>query len=74
MQPDVADLTFETALQELEGIVGRLEGGDLTLEEALNLFERGQALATHCNEILEAAALKVEMLTGEGLIVELNEE
>jgi exodeoxyribonuclease VII small subunit len=74
MQPDLADLTFEVALLELEGIVSQLEGGDLTLEEALNLFERGQALATHCNEILEAAALKVEMLTDEGLIVELNDE
>jgi exodeoxyribonuclease VII small subunit len=63
--------TFEQALQELESIVARLETGDLTLEESLNLFERGQLLAKRCAVQLDEAALRVEQLTQDGEIVEL---
>ncbi len=69
---DVETLTFEEALAELETIVERLDAGELLLEEALALFERGQALADHCNEQLEAATLRVEQLTEDGEIVEIN--
>ena len=55
-------LTFEDALEELESIVGRLETGDLTLEETLKLFERGQALAARCEETLYQAELRLEAL------------
>ncbi len=72
-QPDVGTLSFEAALAELEETVGRLEAGDLTLESALALFERGQQLASHCNRQLEQATLRVEMLTAEGEIVTLDE-
>ncbi|MDX1687006.1 MAG: exodeoxyribonuclease VII small subunit [Candidatus Promineifilaceae bacterium] len=71
---DVEALTFEEALAELETIVERLDAGELVLEEALALFERGQALADHCNEQLEAATLRVEQLTEDGEIVEINVE
>ena len=67
-------LSFEDALQELESIVARLEEGDLSLEESLSLFERGQALADHCNEQLETAALRVEQLTEHGEIKEIEVE
>lgn len=69
---DVEALTFEEALTELESIVERLDEGDLLLEQALALFERGQALADHCSEQLDAAGLRVEQLTEHGEIVELN--
>ena len=66
----VESLSFEEAFQELEAIVSRLEAGELTIEGALALFERGQHLAKHCSDILETAGLKVEQLTPEGEIVE----
>jgi exodeoxyribonuclease VII small subunit len=56
------NLTFEDALDELESIVSRLESGDLTLEETLQLFERGQALAARCEETLRQAQLRLEAL------------
>jgi exodeoxyribonuclease VII small subunit len=56
------NLTFEDALDELESIVSRLESGDLTLEETLQLFERGQALAARCEEALNQAELRLEAL------------
>jgi exodeoxyribonuclease VII small subunit len=59
---DTEDLAFEAAFSELEETVQKLEAGELTLEESVALFERGQALATHCQKQLDAAELKVEQL------------
>jgi exodeoxyribonuclease VII small subunit len=58
-------MTYEQAFKELEEIVGRLEEGELPLEEALTLFERGQALAGRCTELLEGAELKLRQLVPE---------
>ena len=68
---EITELTFEQALEELEEIVTKLEAGDLTLEESLMLFERGQKLANRCNVQLDEATLRVEQLTADGEIVEL---
>jgi exodeoxyribonuclease VII small subunit len=54
---------FEEALQKLENIVGRMEEGDLPLEEALKAFEEGVRLAKFCAKKLDEAERKVEMLT-----------
>jgi exodeoxyribonuclease VII small subunit len=62
-----ADLSYEQAFQELETLVARLESGDPPLEEALSLFERGQALAARCGRLLEQAELKLKALTPEGV-------
>jgi exodeoxyribonuclease VII small subunit len=59
---EMADLSFEEAFAELEATVVRLERGDLPLEESIALFERGQALAAHCNIQLDTAELKVRQL------------
>jgi exodeoxyribonuclease VII small subunit len=72
MLPPIDDLTFESALRELEETVARLEGGDLTLDESLALFEKGQLLADFCNRQLDQAALRVEQLTADGEIIELE--
>jgi exodeoxyribonuclease VII small subunit len=56
------DMTFETAFVELEEIVQRLEEGDLTLEEAISLYERGQGLARLCQDRLDRAELRVTQL------------
>jgi exodeoxyribonuclease VII small subunit len=61
-------LTFEQAFAELEENVHKLEAGGLTLEEGMTLFERGQALAVHCNKQLDAAELKIKQITPEGEI------
>ena len=53
---------FEQALGELEGLVERLERGDLPLDEALKAFERGVALTRHCQACLQAAQQKLEIL------------
>jgi exodeoxyribonuclease VII small subunit len=63
---EIADLSFEEALAELEAAVAQLERGDLPLEESIALFERGQALVTHCGRQLDAAELKVRQLLPEG--------
>ena len=73
MTNETQDLTFETALAELEQIVSRLEAGELTLEESLALFERGQQLADYCNNLLDNASLRVEQLTADGEIVDVSD-
>lgn len=59
---DVSNLSFEEALKELEGIVGRLERGDVPLEESIGLYEKGDALRRHCDKLLKAAEAKVEKI------------
>ncbi|MEO0881445.1 MAG: exodeoxyribonuclease VII small subunit [Pseudomonadota bacterium] len=58
----VEDLSFEDALKELEGIVGKLESGDVELEQSIAIYERGAALKTHCEAKLKSAELKVEQI------------
>lgn len=60
---DIKDMKFEQALRELETIVGRLERGDVELEESIAIFERGEALRDHCDRLLKQAEAKVEKLT-----------
>lgn len=60
--PDDPPLTFETGLQQLEGIVKEMESGELPLERALELFERGMKLSEACRKQLEDAETRVEVL------------
>ena len=55
-------LPFETALAELESLVGQLEQGELTLDDALQRFERGVALVRNCQHALQTAEQKVDQL------------
>ena len=55
--------SFEEALNELEALVERMESGDLTLEESLAAFEQGISLTRHCQEALQVAEQKVEILS-----------
>ena len=57
------NFTFETGLQQLEAIVKEMEGGDLPLERALELFERGMKLSEACRKQLEEAETRIEILT-----------
>lgn len=58
--------TFEANLQELERIVSDLENGDLALEESLKLFESGVKLARECQERLNQAERRIEILMRDG--------
>ena len=58
----VDGLSFEDALKELEGIVEKLESGDVPLEESIRIYERGAALKAHCLGKLRNAQLKVEQI------------
>lgn len=60
---DIKEMTFERSLKELELIVGRLERGDVELEESIAIYERGEALRDHCDRLLKQAEAKVEKLT-----------
>jgi exodeoxyribonuclease VII small subunit len=64
----IEELTYEQALVELETTVIALESGDHPLEDALSLFERGQALANHCADLLDKAELRVLQLSGDELV------
>lgn len=66
MKTNIDELKYEEAFAELEKIVAELEGDIANLDKALQLFERGQALAKHCAALLEKAELKVQELTEGG--------
>jgi exodeoxyribonuclease VII small subunit len=59
----IAALSYEQARDELVGVVQRLEGGAETLEESLALWERGEALARHCERWLSNAQARLEQST-----------
>ena len=70
MSPDATIKDFEAALSELEGIVKKLEEGDLTLENSLALYERGVELSRFCHARLEDAEKRIEILNERGEIKE----
>ena len=59
---DIAAMSFEDALRELEQIVHKLEAGDVPLEYSIRIYERGAALKAHCEKKLKEAELKVEKI------------
>ena len=60
--PVVEALSFEAALRELESIVGRLEQGEVDLEDSIALYERGTALKAHCEKKLKSAEARLEKI------------
>ncbi|RPJ38731.1 MAG: exodeoxyribonuclease VII small subunit [Chloroflexi bacterium] len=60
---DIQSLSYEQAFAELEEIVYALETNEKSLDEAIALFERGQALAKHCAGLLDKAELRVRQLS-----------
>jgi len=72
-QKPIEDLTYEAAFAELQAIVATLEGEPASLDQAMLLFERGQALVKRCTQLLDDAELKVKRLSGDEL-VELEDD
>ena len=62
METPTEDLSFEEALNELETIVGQLERGDTPLQQAIELYERGNKLRQRCADRLDAAQARIEAI------------
>jgi exodeoxyribonuclease VII small subunit len=59
---DIATLPFEQALAQLEAIVDQLEKGQVPLEESIAIYERGEALKKHCDQLLKNAEQRIEKI------------
>lgn len=59
----VSEMSFETAMTELNEVVSKLERGDVALEDSIALYERGAKLKAHCEAKLKEAEEKVEKIT-----------
>jgi exodeoxyribonuclease VII small subunit len=60
---DIASLSFEKALAELEKIVEQLESGKVDLETSITTYQRGEALRAHCDKLLKRAEARIEKIT-----------
>ncbi|MBN8292190.1 exodeoxyribonuclease VII small subunit [Rhodobacter sp. NTK016B] len=60
---DVAEMSFEEALRELEQVVGQLESGNVDLEKSIAFYERGALLKKHCESKLAQAQARIEQIT-----------
>jgi exodeoxyribonuclease VII small subunit len=63
--PEEENLSFEAAMERLEAIVGRLESGDVPLEQAIEMFQQGMKLSHLCSRKLEQVERKIEILVEE---------
>lgn len=61
--PDIATMPFEAAMRELESIVSGLEKGEVSLEDSIRLYERGEALKMRCEALLKEAEMRIEKIT-----------
>jgi exodeoxyribonuclease VII small subunit len=64
----VADLSFEQALEELEALVRRMEGGEMPLDDTVAAYQRGAELSRHCQQKLAVAEQQIRKLEGESLV------
>jgi exodeoxyribonuclease VII small subunit len=62
---DIEKLTFEEAIKELTSIVGKIEQGQIPLQDSLEQYERGMALIKHCRTILQKAERRIDKISKE---------
>ncbi|MHC4172993.1 MAG: exodeoxyribonuclease VII small subunit [Planctomycetota bacterium] len=62
---DIGKLNFEEAIKELGNIVGKIEQGQIPLQDSLSQYERGMTLIKHCRTILQKAEKRIEKITKE---------
>ncbi len=67
LDPQVAAMGYEEAIEELEAIIGRMEKGETTLEESLREYARGDALVRRCRQVLDQAEQRIESIAGQAL-------
>lgn len=66
MEEKKIDLTYEQAVSELEGIIGKLESGEATLDESISMYSRGMELSRFCKEKLDDIVNRINMLGEDG--------
>jgi len=62
---DLSKLTFEQAIDQLKGIVDRIEQGEIPLQDSLEQYEKGMSLIKHCRDILQKAEKRIEKISKE---------
>ena len=62
---DISKMSFEEAIKELTSIVGKIEQGQIPLQDSLKQYERGMALIKHCRGILQQAEKRIEKIATE---------
>ena len=60
---DIEKLTFEEAIKELTNIVGKIEQGQIPLQDSLEQYEKGMALIKHCRTVLQKAERRIEKIS-----------
>ncbi|MBK8468716.1 MAG: exodeoxyribonuclease VII small subunit [Candidatus Phosphoribacter sp.] len=71
---DIADLTYEQARDELIGIVARLEAGQVPLQESMTMWQRGEALAAHCSDVLDGAQATIDEAADAGVVLRVRDD
>ena len=66
--------SFESAMEQLETLVSRMESGELSLEASLKAFEKGVQLTRFCQDQLQKAELRVQELNSKGEFIEIDQE
>ena len=64
-QNDIAEMTFEQAIESLTGIVDSIESGDTELQASLEQYEKGMVMIKHCRSLLQAAEKRIETIAAE---------
>ena len=65
-------MKFEDNLKKLEGLVGKMESGELNLDEMIKAFEEGRKLVTECQKDLESIRQRIEKVTKDGSVAPLD--
>lgn len=63
------NLSYEAAYEQLEAVITQLESGELSLEKSVALYEQGQLLSAHCQQLLENAELKIQQIDDAGTLI-----
>lgn len=70
MMPEIKDLSFEEAFQQLEDVRAQLESGQLALEQSVTMYEQGKLLSAHCQNLLDNAELRIKKLENDGSLTD----
>ncbi len=58
--------TLEESFAQIEAVIGRLEGSEITLEESFSLYQKGVEQLKHCSQLLDTVEKKLQILSGDG--------
>jgi exodeoxyribonuclease VII small subunit len=67
LEAEIAAMSYEEAVEELESIISRMERGETALEDSLREYARGDALVRRCRQVLDQAEQRIEAISGQAL-------